>query len=310
MRRSERGSVRSVSGGLAGFAEVVGFSGVAGYVRVARPVRFARICRLCWLCLRSAPPASPSPSSSARGIGGARRQRTGRGRDTFRGARLRGQCTASLRTGSRLRRRILCLALEVARDRLGELVLDGGGVSSGAFNATALAPVVGVRRRDWRVENPGPVECDVRVLRFEFPADRFVERFAPDPHVRWRPKPVEHVLPHFPAPVRRRLHEREVLVATPVAREPEERQLLPYFLLLFAADFLAVAAAGRAVLAFGALGFATRGGLATRRAGLRPGTAPLDGVPTERPVVWGRATGAASRLRCTSVKRGSSPTTW
>ena len=301
MRRSERGSVRSVSGGLAGFAEVVGFSGVAGYVRVARPVRRPRICRLCWLCLRSAPPASPSPSSSARGIGGARRQRTGR---------LRGQYTASLRTGSRLRRRILCLAVEVARDRLGELVLDGGGVSSGAFNATALAPVVGVRRRDWRVENPGPVECDVRVLRFEFPADRFVERFAPDPHVRWRPKPVEHALPHFPAPVRRRLHEREVLVATPVAREPEERQLLPYFLLLFPADFLAVAAAGRAVLAFGALGFATRGGLATRRAGLRPGTAPLDGVPTERPVVWGRATGAASRLRCTSVKRGSSPTTW
>jgi len=112
--------------------------------------------------------------------------------------------------------------------RLGRLVCDvdicrnRGVLSSRAFGSTALAPLVGIRGRNRSLEDRWPVERDVRILRFERAADTFVERLAPDPHIRRRPKPVQHTRPHFAAPVCRWLHEIEILVAAFVAAEAKE----------------------------------------------------------------------------------------
>jgi hypothetical protein len=95
-------------------------------------------------------------------------------------------------------------------------------LSSRAFDATALAPFVGISGRNRRFENRRPVERHVWILRFERAADTFVERFAPHLYVRRSSKPVQHARPHLASPVRRRLYEREMFVAAFVAAEAKE----------------------------------------------------------------------------------------
>ena len=116
----------------------------------------------------------------------------------------------------------------------------GRGVFRGAFGASALAPLVGVRRRDRRLDDRAPVERRRRDSAFrERRRTCWIERLAPDLHIRWGTKPVEDALADLAATVRRRLHEIEILDAALVARKSEKRQATSSFswarLLRFAA---------------------------------------------------------------------------
>src|SRR6185503_1903114 len=93
----------------------------------------------------------------------------------------------------------------------------------------ALAPFLGVGGRNRRLENRAPVEALARILCLERAPDVFVERFPAHLDVGRRSQPVEHALPHFAAAVGDGLNEIEMLVASPVAGEAEERHL-PFLL--------------------------------------------------------------------------------
>jgi hypothetical protein len=90
--------------------------------------------------------------------------------------------------------------------------------------APPLPPLVGIGRRNRRLDDRAPVEGDVGVLGFERFADARVERLAADLHIGRGSKPVENPWPNLAAPVRCRLHEIEILDAALVAREAKKRQ--------------------------------------------------------------------------------------
>ena len=92
-----------------------------------------------------------------------------------------------------------------------------GRTLCGALRAPALAPLVGIGRRNRRLDNRSPVELDAGVLQFERLAHAGIERLPSHLHVRRGAKPVEDALAYFSPTIRRRLNQIEILDAALVA---------------------------------------------------------------------------------------------
>ena len=151
-----------------------------------------------------------------------------------------------------------------------------------------------------RLQDPGPVELDVRVVLFEQADGRFVDRRAADAHAGRRAEPVQQPLA---APAPAGLGQGRRFIAAPIAVEAELWQ--GYFLL--AVFGLALAAAADFFLVGVAGAFAAGAFLALAGAGFAAGrlTAAFGGAAGFGCGAAGL--GAATVSRWTSVNRVWSP---
>jgi hypothetical protein len=182
--------------------------------------------------------------------------------------------------------------------------LIAGRLLGRPFDFSTLAPAldVGRGRRHRCVDELLPIERNAWILRFERTLRRRIEWSSSHLHVRRRAEPVENALTRLSAAVRGRLNERNLLVAPPIAREPEKRQR--YFLFCFCGRegfFARFALAGGFVARAATL---WRAGRAAAVAGRGAGRAGAGAAAR------GRGAGVVSRDRWTRVKRTSSPTVW
>src|SRR5437867_10301945 len=121
-------------------------------------------------------------------------------------------------------------------------------------------------------------------MRFDGALHLGIERRPPDLHARRRAEPVEDPRLVFTSPIRDRLNEIKMLVTTTIAREPERGRARGHFLFCDRAGFFAALFVRVALLA-------------ARAGGLRLGAGAWLAARARD------AAGAASRERCTSVKR-------
>lgn len=177
---------------------------------------------------------------------------------------------------------------------------------------TATAFVLWRRRRLLRgrvlpLQNAGPVELEIRIVRFDEADGVFVECRSPNADARRRPEPIEDARTRPPA-LSSGVDHVGVFVAVLVAAEPEIRQ--GYFLFVaLAFAFAARAAGGFTALdaalgedAFFAAGFAPFAGFTIAGRGVRAARAARLAAAARR--------SSDAGARWTIVKRVWSPIVW
>src|SRR5947207_351583 len=91
------------------------------------------------------------------------------------------------------------------------------------LGAPPFAPVFGIRRRNRRRQQSGPIESQARILGLDRPANFFGKWLAANFDLRRRAKPEQDARTRrFASAARARLDDREVLVAPLVARKLQE----------------------------------------------------------------------------------------